>query len=581
MLKLTIRKKLLWMSFFLLTVPILAMGIISYKTAHEETTALIENGLRGNVNLAIETMIVLDRAVQDGLVSLEEAQNTFRVMLLGERQADGTRPINDALDLGPNGYFFVLDDAGTLLAHPKREDDNIWDERADDGTYYIQDLIAAGQAGGGFVYYDWALPVTEDAGKSALKVSYAKQAPVWGWIISAGSYMQDFNEGQKRILGNLIWTLVFCLLIGSLVLYLFANHIAKPVMRMARQAEQMADGDLSGDEVPEGRKDELGVLARSFNHLLHNLRDLAGNQMLSANALAASSRSLSGVIAETTQAIHQTSQAIAEVSGNAETQAGSIEESSRAMEEMAGGIQRIAGTSSQAFEASSGTLEQAERGGELIRRSSEQMGSVSRTVAQLGSVVQQLSDRSASIGQIVEAIGGIAKQTNLLALNAAIEASRAGEHGKGFAVVAAEIRKLSEQTAEQSGQIAALIEGIRHEIGQAAVSMAQGEQEVAQGVEAMQETGDAFARILEATRSVVRQVEETSAAAEEMSASSEQIAASLQEMERMATHTSGAAQSVSAASEEQLAVMEDIASSAVRLNEMAGSMKELAGKFRM
>lgn len=594
MLKLTIRKKLMWMSFFLLTLPVVAMGIVSYITTQQETTALIENGLRSNVSLAMETMIVLDRSVQNGSMTLEEAQETFRVMLLGERQADGSRPINPALDLGEHGYFFALDETGTLLAHPKQENDTIWNKQASDGSYYIQELVGAAQSGGGFVYYEWPLPLADNgvptgtevgqappSDDNALKVSYAEQAPVWDWIISAGSYMQDYNQGQTRIVNDLFWTLVITLLTGSLALFLFANHIAKPIMRMATQAEQMAAGDLSGDSVPEGRKDELGVLARAFNHLLNNLRDLAGNQLLSANSLSASSRNLSSIIGETTAAIQQTSQAVAEVSVNAETQASSVEESSRAMEEMAGGIQRIAGTSSQAFEASSDTLREAELGSELIRESTERIGTVSRSVGELGSIVSQLNERSVSIGQIVEAIRGIAKQTNLLALNAAIEASRAGEHGRGFAVVAAEIRKLSEQSAEQSGQIATLLESIRQDIGKAVVSMDQGKDEVARSVRSIDETGTSFARILEATRSVVRQIEEASAAAEQMSASSQQVAASLQEMERLATHTSGAAQSVSAASEEQLAVMEDIATSAGRLDVMAGSMKELAGRFKM
>ena len=70
--------------------------------------------------------------------------------------------------------------------------------------------------------------------------------------------------------------------------------------------------------------------------------------------------------------------------------------------------------------------------------------------------VTQLQEKSNEVRGITSIILGISSQTNLLALNASIEAARAGEAGKGFAVVAEEIRKLAEQTRQETENITTL-----------------------------------------------------------------------------------------------------------------------------
>lgn len=80
--------------------------------------------------------------------------------------------------------------------------------------------------------------------------------------------------------------------------------------------------------------------------------------------------------------------------------------------------------------------------------------------AMMGSV-RSLASETRGLGEMAAEVGKIAAQTNLLAINAAIEAARAGESGRGFAVVAAEVRKLSQSSADTGRRILGRVDKVQ------------------------------------------------------------------------------------------------------------------------
>ena len=87
----------------------------------------------------------------------------------------------------------------------------------------------------------------------------------------------------------------------------------------------------------------------------------------------------------------------------------------------------------------------------------EGLAQTAKTMSELSTEVENIlttfRDEFEMVKNETGTIDNISNQTNLLALNASIEAARAGEAGKGFAVVAEQIRTLSTETRNSSGQI--------------------------------------------------------------------------------------------------------------------------------
>lgn len=573
-----IRRKMLLFCLLLLIIPTSVIAYNGYSNAKAETDSLIRKNLENSVKLMVQNLNQLSEMAGSGKLSLEQAQEDAKIIMLGARQDDGTRPINRNIDLGDNGYFYVLDEKGVLLAHPSLEGDNLWDKKTTDGFYYIQDVIKQGQNGGGFTFYDWPLPKSD---REALKITYALQFPEWDWIVVAGSYYQDYNGGQTRIMYETLIALAVCLVVGAVGVLLFSNHIANPITRIASVARRMAEGDLTSDDPLIRNRDEIGRLAGDFETMRRNLTALVQQLMLSSSQVSDASRTLQSSIEESAQASRHIAETANQVAAGMETQASSTEQSAKAMEQMAQGIERVADASSEAHEASVQSKQEAELGYDRIGQSIRVMQSVQQAVGDIAQVMAALGQRSQQIQGIVTIMSDIASQTSLLALNASIEAAKAGEQGRGFAVVASEVKKLAAMSEASSEQIGELVVQVQADIASAVRFTAAGTAQFGQGMQAIEQTGQAFGKIVESAQAVVEQIQEASASAEEMSASTEQIYASLQELDRIAGRSAASSETISAATEEQIAAMEQIAHSSQTLNQMAADLDRLAHQFRV
>jgi methyl-accepting chemotaxis protein len=517
------------------------------------------------------SIIVASPIIRDG---------TIKGVLYGVVDGTELSNITNQIRIGDTGYTYVANKSGVLMAHPSAKHvltqyNPVEDAKNKPELKELADVMSNKMANGetGIARYFF---------EGNKRITGYAPIPGTEWSVAVAMLESAMLKPIEELNRWILILSAVAILAGMLITYLISVYIAKPIIVASSYAKKIAQLDITQD-VPAAlkkRKDELGVLANSFQLVTDSLRGFVGGISDASQHVASSSEELTAISQQASISVEEVAKTIEEMAKGAGDQAKDTETSAVKVNEIGNMIVEEELQRQVLNKAADEVVLLKTEGFQTLNELVEKTELSNKSSKEIYDVVLNTSISAKKIESASQMIRNIAEQTNLLALNAAIEAARAGEAGRGFAVVADEIRKLAEDSNRFTKEIEEIVVELTDKTN-SAVTTIQGAAAMTEaqtkGVEVTKDKFEGIASAIEKTKEAIGMLNQTG---DEMNSKKDELIDIIQNLSALSQENAAGTEEASASIEEQTSSMEQIAEASEELAKLAEEMQRSIARFK-
>lgn len=161
------------------------------------------------------------------------------------------------INLGDEGYIFVIDKEGEILYHPRQM--LIYNGLRKE---YVYEVLHSSETSF----------INQEDKMNRLYTRNTSEKT--GWTVVGVAYVEELMEGRRK--AQIIYAVTACaLLIASTAMAVFlSSKISKPIKKLTLSMKKVQTGDFTDEVPPSEVKNEIGVLSQTFHIMVKRIREL-------------------------------------------------------------------------------------------------------------------------------------------------------------------------------------------------------------------------------------------------------------------------------------------------------------------